>query len=82
MASGLDDVVAAETILRATPLEWTIARPPRLVQAPSERYVSAVDRLPDGDTTMSFRAVAAFLLDGAERHAHVREVVGLAGPRA
>lgn len=75
------DLVSAETILRATPLEWTIARPPRLVQSAAEGYVSAVDELPRGETTMSFRAVAAFLLDAAEAHAHVREVVGLAGPR-
>ena len=73
------DLEAAEQVVRATPLDWTIARPPRLVDSPEERYRAAPDALPAGALSMSFRAVAAFMLDAAERRAHVQEVVGLAG---
>lgn len=71
------DLGAAETIVRATPLSWTIARPPRLVDTPDETYRAAVDRLPDAVRTMSFRAVATFMIDAVEQRAHVRELVGL-----
>jgi len=74
------DLEAAEQIVRATPLEWTIARPPRLVEARNERYRASRDALPAGGAlSMSFRAVAAFMLDAVEQHSHVQQVVGLAG---
>jgi putative NADH-flavin reductase len=72
------DLGAAEDIVRATPLEWTIARPPRLVDKADETYRSTRDALPAGGFTMSFRAVAAFMLDAAEARAYTRELVGLA----
>jgi putative NADH-flavin reductase len=72
------DVGAAEEIIRATPLEWTIARPPRLVETFEEGYRSRRDALPEGATAMSFRSVAAFMLDSVEQRTHLREVVGLA----
>src|SRR5439155_24507085 len=68
----------AEDIVRATPLDWTIARPPRLIERPDEAYRSRRDALPVDGFSMSFRAVAAFMLDAAEHHAHLREIVGLA----
>jgi putative NADH-flavin reductase len=73
------DLGAAELIVRATSLDWTIARPPRLVDRTDEAYRSREDALPPGGLSMSFRAVAAFMLDAVEGHAHVREIVGLAG---
>jgi hypothetical protein len=36
------------------------------------------DALPPGSRVMSFRSVAAFMLDAVERRSHVTEVVGLA----
>jgi hypothetical protein len=60
--------------------EWTIARPPRLVEARDERYRAKVDALPDGVAMMaarlSWRAVAAFLLDAVGGD-YSRRVVGL-----
>jgi putative NADH-flavin reductase len=73
------DLGAAEEIVRATPLKWTIARPPRLVRNAHEEYKAASDGLPDGRMVMSFRGVAAFMLDSVEKSDHLREVVGLAG---
>lgn len=73
------DLGAAEEIVRATPLEWTIVRPPRLIERSDERYRSAAGTLPVDGFTMSFRAVAAFMIDAATERRHVREIVGLAG---
>jgi putative NADH-flavin reductase len=72
------DLGAAEDIVRATGLEWTIARPPRLVSRASENYRSARDALPAHARAMSFRAVAAFMLDAVEERRYVHEIVGLA----
>jgi len=74
------DQAAAEQIVRATSLDWTIARPPRLTNGRDERYLARVDGLPEGGRAMSFRAVAAFLLDAAETGKHRHEIVGLARP--
>jgi putative NADH-flavin reductase len=71
------DLVRAETVLCNSPLEWTIARPPRLTNGAQEKYRVAQDSLPRGAFSMSFRAVAAFMLDAVEKHAHVHEIVGL-----
>jgi putative NADH-flavin reductase len=71
------DLGGAEAIVRGSPLEWTIARPPRLIDGSGERYLASRDSLPDGAFSMSFRAVAAFMLDAVEQHSHVREIVGL-----
>ena len=73
------DLAAAEDIVRATSLDWTIARPPRLVERPDEGYRSLRDALPSRGVAMSFRAVAAFMLDAVEQRTHLRQVVGLAG---
>ena len=72
------DLGTAEEIVRATPLDWTIVRPPRLIERPGEAYRSRRDALPVDGFSMSFRAVAAFMLDAAEQQTHVHEIVGLA----
>jgi putative NADH-flavin reductase len=76
------DLVAMEAVVQATPLAWTLARPPRLVQGTDERYRSERNALPPGGASVTsrvtFRAVAAFLLDCVEQGAHVGEIVGLA----
>jgi len=74
------DLVAMEAVVKATPFDWTIARPPRLVKSSDEAYRSERDALPVDGFVMSFRAVAAFLLDCAEQRTHLREIVGLAAP--
>jgi putative NADH-flavin reductase len=75
----MHDLEGAEQIVRATSLDWTIARPPRLVDRPDERYRTTRGALPAGAFSMSFRAVAAFMLDAVEKNAHLHEIVGLAG---
>ncbi len=78
------DLEALETVVKASDLEWTIARPPRLVKAQDARYLAERDALPQGASatfTATFRGVATFLLDAAEGRQHVRETVGIVRPR-
>lgn len=78
------DLEALETVVKASDLEWTIARPPRLVKAADARYLAERDALPQGPSatfSATFRGVASFLLDAVEDRTHVRETVGLVRPR-
>ena len=72
------DLKAAEEIVRGTSLEWTIARPPRLTSASDAGYRAVRDALPDKGFSMSFRGVAAFMLDAVEQDTYRRQIVGLA----
>ena len=73
------DLHGMEDLVRASGLAWTIARPPRLIASPNASFRAARDALPPGSRAMSFRSVAAFMLEAVERRSHLREVVGL-GP--
>jgi len=72
------DLGNAEEIVRATSLEWTIVRPPRLINTADDIYRSERDVLPASGYSISFRAVAAFMLDAVEQRMYVREVAGVA----
>jgi len=72
------DLREMERIVRASGLAWTIPRPPRLTAARDAGFVALRDALPAGSRVMSFRSVAAFMLDAVEQRSHVAEVVGLA----
>jgi putative NADH-flavin reductase len=73
------DLRTMESVVQGRGLAWTIARPPRLTRTPETSFRAMRDALPPGSRAMSFRSVAAFMLDAVERRAHVTEVVGL-GP--
>jgi len=74
------DLADMETLIRAAAgIDWTIVRPPRLTRSTAQAYRALPDALPPGARAISFRAVAAFLLDAVERGAGARAVVGL-GP--
>jgi putative NADH-flavin reductase len=75
----IEDLRRSEAILEGSQLDWTVARPPRLVQTKDEAYRSMEDAFLPGAFQMSFRAVALFLLESAEQGLHSRKVVGLAG---
>jgi putative NADH-flavin reductase len=77
LAKIAQDLDAAEQIVRATSLAWTIARPPRLFHGADEAYRSARDALPPGRLSISFRACAAFMIDAVEQRAHLQEIVGI-----
>ncbi len=75
------DLKAMEDTVKATSVQWTIARPPRLIPAADERYRAQPGGLPPGGTllrsVLSWRAVATFMVDSAENGHHLREVVGI-----
>jgi hypothetical protein len=69
-----------EAAVEASRVDWTIARPPRLVATRDEGYRAQEGALPDGLTLtakLSWRAVAAFLLDALDDGRYVRKVVGI-----
>jgi putative NADH-flavin reductase len=72
------DLETAEDIVRSTPFDWTIVRPPRLTNNPDTNFRVVRNALPTKGSVASFRAVAAFMVDAVEQRAHVRELVGLA----
>jgi len=72
------DLWHMETVVGATDLAWTIARPPRLVPGTDETRRTAVFALPEHGLKISFRAVAAFLVEAVESNRYVRQIVGLA----
>lgn len=71
------DLYAMENIVQASGLAWTIARPPRLTKSTDASFRALRDALPPGSRAMSYRSVAAFMLDAVERRSHVAEIVGL-----
>jgi putative NADH-flavin reductase len=74
------DLSSMEAVVTASALEWTLVRPPRLIDGSSEEYRAAAGAFPArGRPAVTFRAVARFMLDAIEKHQHVREIVGLAG---
>jgi putative NADH-flavin reductase len=72
------DLREMESLVQASGLEWTIARPPRLTRTPELTFRARRDALPPGGRSMSFRAVATFMLEAVEQRSYVREIVGLA----
>ncbi len=72
------DLCGMEEVVRASNLAWTIARPPRLKQSPEAGFRALRYALPPGSRSMSYRSVAAFMLDAIERRSHASEIVGLA----
>ena len=76
------DLRGMEQLVRESPLDFTLARPPRLVVRPELGFEALSGALPAGSRSMSFAAVAAFLLDSVERSIHLGEVVGLGPARA
>ena len=71
------DLAAAEATVAPSPLDWTVVRPPRLVGGDGP-YRASVAALPEQARPVSRAAVAAFMMDAVEQHAHLREVVGVA----
>jgi putative NADH-flavin reductase len=72
------DLLSMEDLVRASGLTWTIARPPRLGKSADAGFRALPNALPPGSRVMSYRSVAAFMLDAVEHRSHVTEIVGLA----
>jgi putative NADH-flavin reductase len=73
------DLARMEDAVRASGLDWTVVRPPRLTdRPPSGRYRTAFGRNVRGGFWIPRADVAAFLLAAVERPDTVRQVVGIA----
>src|SRR5262249_59201236 len=70
LANVMRDLGTAEAIVSATPLEWTIARPPRLLDRADECYRTRRDALPAGGVSMAFPRGAGVLLGPAQARRH------------
>jgi putative NADH-flavin reductase len=71
------DLRSMEQVVRTSGLAWTIARPPRLISASDEGFRAMRDGLPADRRPVSFRSLAAFMLEAVEHQSHVDEIVGL-----
>src|SRR5262245_41625033 len=78
LRNHMRDSLAMEEVVRASGLNWTIARPPRLTQEKYASYRSREDAAPDMGFTLSRKAVAAFMLDAIEQKKHFQKIVGIA----
>ena len=79
LARRVADSTAMERLVRASDLDWTIVRPPRLQEGGVQRgYRIAVGARPDGRAAMQRIDLAAFLVDEAEAVRHSKEIVGVA----
>lgn len=73
------DLARMEDALRASALDWTIVRPPRLTNGPrTTNYRTAHGQNLRGGTSVSRADVADYMLRAAGDHADVRQIVGIA----
>ena len=80
LRSHIDDTRAMEDTVKGSDLGWTLVRPPRLVDSPDATYRAEVDGLPSGmrvTAWLSWKGVAAFLLDSLEHDLYRGQVVGI-----
>ena len=78
LASHVADSAAMEAKVRESDLDWTIVRPPRLVDGGRARgYATSVGTRPAGPASMQRIDLAAFLLDEAQTPNHLRQIVGI-----
>ncbi|MQY02359.1 NAD(P)-dependent oxidoreductase [Actinomadura macrotermitis] len=80
LKENFTDLRRAEELVRASGLDWTIVRPPRLLNGPAKgAYRSTVDRNVRGGRTIRRADLAAALLDLAPGTGNVGHVVCVAG---
>ena len=73
------DSRSMEAVVRASDLDWTVVRPPRLTERGRSRgYRVAIDAQPRGGWSMHYGDLAICLLDIVEKRTHVQEIVGVA----
>ena len=72
-------VARMEEQIRASSLEWTIARTGFLSDEAAPEFRMAVEAMPEGGGSVSRAGLARFLLEEAERGEHRRRIVGLCG---
>ncbi len=77
------DCSEMERVVKASGLDWTIVRPPRLTNGRrTGHYGVEEDRMPKGGSSVSRADVAQFLLEELKRGAHVGKMVGMTSTQA
>lgn len=79
LANHYRDLAAMEGVVRRSRVSWTIVRPPKLDRGDDEAYRSEREAMPQGAWSMTYRALAACLLDVAEQEGVGAVTLGLAG---
>ena len=78
LARHVADSAEMERLVRASDLDWTIVRPPKLEEGKDMRgYRVQSDTAPRGAWTMQYNDLAAFLLDEAEKGMQKKQIVGI-----
>ncbi len=78
MRNHMCDSLAMETIVQASGLDWTIARPPRLTQEDYITHRTRENAAPRMGFSVSRKAVAAFMLEAIEQKKHFQQIMGIA----
>jgi uncharacterized protein YbjT (DUF2867 family) len=78
LRNPLLDSLSMEEVVRASDLDWTIARPPFLTNRNYFTYRSRENAAPSFGFSLSRKAVAAFMLAAIEKNQHFRQIVGIA----
>lgn len=74
----IPDALAMEALVRASGVEWTVLRPPRLTDKASSGHQVAVDALPAGGMSIARADLATAVLDAVESPARARTLLGVA----
>ncbi len=78
---GREDMVAAEALLRSSPLDWVVVRPGRLHDRPALGTVEASERFrPELGTSLARADLARFMLDQVTGDDWLRRTATLASP--
>jgi putative NADH-flavin reductase len=78
LARHVADSTAMEHLIELSDTDWTIVRPPRLVDGGHPHgYRAAPGTLPDGPASLERADLAAFMLDVVEKHQYPRAIVGV-----
>lgn len=79
MADRLTDGRAAEDAVTESDADWTIVRPPRLLEGNTNKgYRLETGNKPNMTWSLQFRDLAACLLDLSAGNSHCRQIVGVA----
>jgi len=82
LANHYRDLAAMEDVVKCSRATWTIVRPPKLGRGDDDVYRSARGAMPEDAWSMTYRALAACMLDVAERRGGETATFGLAGKAA
>lgn len=79
LRNAFEDMIAAERIVNASDLDWTIVRPPRLLNGPHTGVIAArTDGNVRGSYTINRADVADYLLRAASDDSLIRQTVSIA----